>query len=68
MKTTNRLALSAIRTNIVACGFDITDSQFNNMTISQLKRIHRKALKIHDLTQDIWDEIEESSMDDIEGE
>ena len=68
MKSVNRIALSTIRLNLVACGFDITDDQFNSMTIAQLKRIHRKAWKVHDLSQEIWTEVEEILMDDTEGE
>lgn len=57
MDTTNRLSLSVIRTNLEACGFDLTDSQFNSLTLKELKAIHRKAQKIRRMTNTIWDKV-----------
>lgn len=57
MKTANRLPLNVIRTDLETCGFNLTDSQFNELSPKELKAIHRKAQKVRRMTNAIWDKV-----------
>lgn len=53
MKIFSEMSLRTIRAKLVKVGVEVTDEQFNSLTYSELKKIHKKASKAYALYEQV---------------